>query len=39
MGYYAFILLKVGFIIYIVSILSGDQPLPCSCGGVIQQMN
>ena len=38
-GYYAFTLSMVCFTIYISLILSGDQPLPCSCGGVIQKMN
>lgn len=37
-GYYAFAFLMVLFTLYIAAILLSGSPLPCSCGGIIQQL-
>ena len=38
-GYYAFTLLMACFTIYIIMVLTSNETLPCSCGGIIQQMS
>lgn len=38
-GCYAFTFLMVLFTIFITAILVGGKQLPCSCGGIIQQLN
>lgn len=38
-GFYAALILMVSFTIYIVVLLSIDDKLPCSCGGIISQLS
>jgi uncharacterized membrane protein YphA (DoxX/SURF4 family) len=38
-GLYASLVLMVLFIIYIIYILNIDDKLPCSCGGILQQLS
>lgn len=38
-GWYAFTALMIIFTIYIAVILGSNNPLPCSCGGIIQLLS
>lgn len=38
-GFYAALVLMVGFTGYVTGLLLYDDKLPCSCGGIIQQLS
>jgi hypothetical protein len=38
-GLYAFTMLMIAFIVYIIAIILTNDQLPCSCGGVLEELS